>query len=140
MRASPPVADKIPAGRRTSAAWLFAAVLIACSLIFVVMTRRWPMVGDAALIRYSVFLIQHGWAPSRGFVDINMPGAYWATSLGMHLAPSPDVSWRIFDLGLVALAGVGYFFIVRPYSRIAALFAMVMLLLVHGQDGVHQAG
>jgi hypothetical protein len=140
MRASPPVADEIPAGRRTSAAWLFAAALIACSVIFVVMTRRWPMVGDAALIRYSVFLIQHGWAPYRDFVDINMPGAYWATSLGMHLAPSPDVSWRIFDLGLVALAGVGYFFIARPYSRFAALFATVMLLLVHGQDGVQQAG
>jgi Dolichyl-phosphate-mannose-protein mannosyltransferase len=35
---------------------------------------------------------------------------------------------------------VGYFFIVRPYSRFAALFATSLLLLVHGQDGVQQAG
>jgi hypothetical protein len=104
------------------------------------MTRHWPVVGDAALIRYCVFLIQHGWAPYRDFTDINMPGAYLATAIGMHLAPLADVSWRIFDLGLIALAGVGYFMIARPYSRFAALFATAMLLLVHGQDGVQQAG
>lgn len=41
---------------------------------------------------------------------------------------------------LVALAGGGYYIITRPYSRFAALFATVLLLLVHGQDGVQQAG
>jgi hypothetical protein len=142
MSASPPVADGIASPSRTVSAWLwlFGAVLIACSILFVVMTRHWPVVGDAALIRYSVFLIQHGWVPYRDFPDINMPGAYLTTAFGMHLAGSADVSWRIFDLGLVALAGVGYFMIARPYSRFAALFATVMLLLVHGQDGVQQAG
>ncbi len=142
MSASPPVADGIASPSRIASAWLwlFGAVLIACSVVFVVMTRHWPVVGDAALIRYSVFLIQHGWAPYRDFTDINMPGAYLATAFGMHLAGSADVSWRIFDLGLIALAGVGYFIIARPYSRFAALFATVMLLLVHGQDGVQQAG
>jgi hypothetical protein len=140
-------ASRMPAGtmsspNRVSSAWLwlFGIVLIACSAIFAVMTCHWPMVGDAALIRYSVFLIQHGWAPYRDFVDINMPGAYLATAIGMRLAGSPDVSWRIFDFGLIALAGVGYFLIARPYSRFAALFATSLLLLVHGQDGVQQAG
>jgi hypothetical protein len=142
MSVPPPVADGVPSRSRIASAWLglFGAVLVACSLIFVAMTRHWPMVGDAALIRYLVFLIEHGWAPYRDFVDINMPGAYLATALGMHLAASADLSWRIFDLGLIALAGVGYFLIARPYSRFAALFAMVLLLLVHGQDGVQQAG
>ncbi|MFL6426729.1 MAG: glycosyltransferase family 39 protein [Acidobacteriaceae bacterium] len=142
MSASPPVADGIASPSRIASAWLwlFGGVLIGCAIVFVVMTRHWPVVGDAALIRYSVFLIQHGWAPYRDFTDINMPGAYLATALGMHLAPSPDASWRLFDFGLIALAGVGYFIIARPYSRFAALFATVMLLLVHGQDGVQQAG
>jgi Dolichyl-phosphate-mannose-protein mannosyltransferase len=142
MSASPLVSDEIPSRGRFSAVWLwlFGAALIACSLIFVVITRHWPIVGDAALIRYSVFLIQHGWAPYRDFVDINMPGAYLMTALGSHLVVSEDVSWRIFDLGLIALAGVGFFVIARPYSRFAALFATTMLLLVHGQDGVQQAG
>jgi hypothetical protein len=142
MSASPPVADETASPDRISSAWLwlFGAVLIACSAVFVVMTRHWPMVGDAALIRYVVFLIQHGWAPYRDFGDINMPGAYLATAFGMHLAGSADVSWRIFDFGLIALAGVGYFVIARPYSRFAALFATVLLLVVHGQDGVQQAG
>jgi hypothetical protein len=142
MSASPPVADETASHNRNFSAWLllFGAVLIACSLIFVGMTRHWPVVGDAALIRYVVFLIERGWTPYQDFMDINMPGAYLATAFGMHLAASPDVSWRIFDFGLVALAGVGYFIIARPYSRFAALFATVLLLLVHGQDGVQQAG
>lgn len=142
MSASPPLADETSSRNRISSAWLWflSAVLIVCSVVFVVMTRHWPMVGDAALIRYSVFLIQHGWAPYRDFLDVNMPGAYLATAFGMHLAGSANVSWRIFDLGLIALAGVGYFVIARPYSRFAALFATAMLLLVHGQDGVQQAG
>src|SRR5690242_8982790 len=120
--------------------WLLSAALIGCGVVFVVMTRHWPMVGDAALLHYNVFLIQHGWAPYRDFVDINLPGAYWATALAMHLPGQPDIAWRIFDLALVALAGLGYYVIAKPYSRFAALFATVMLLLVHGQDGIQQAG
>src|SRR6201985_967259 len=142
MSATPALTDQTSSHPRDASGWVwfFGAVLIACSLIFLVMSCHWPMVGDAALLRYTVFLIRHGWAPYRDFVDINMPGAYWATAFGMHLAPSVNASWRIFDLGLIALTGVGYFVIARPYSNFAALFATVMLLLVHGQDGVQQAG
>ena len=120
--------------------WALAAVLAVLVVAFVALTRHWPMVGDAALLHYSVFLIEHGWVPYRDLPDINMPGAYWATAAAMKLPGQPDVAWRIFDLGLVALAGCGYYVIARPYSRFAALFATAMLLLVHGQDGVQQAG
>jgi hypothetical protein len=142
MPATPALTDQASSHNRITSAWLwlFGAVLIACSLIFLVMRRHWPMVGDAALLRYAVFLIQHGWTPYQDIVDINMPGAYWATAFGMHLAASADASWRSFDVGLIALTGLGYFVIARPYSRFAALFATAMLLLVHGQDGVQQAG
>ena len=142
MSATPAFTDQTPSHPRATSGWLwfFGAVLIASSLVFLVMSWHWPMVGDAALLRYTVFLIQHGWVPYRDFVDINMPGAYWATAFGMPLAASVDASWRIFDLGLIALTGLSYFVIARPYSRFAALFATAMLLLVHGQDGVQQAG
>jgi Dolichyl-phosphate-mannose-protein mannosyltransferase len=142
MSASLPLADESFPRSRISWVWLwlFGAGLIACSVIFIVMTRHWPLVGDAALIRYRIFLLQQGWVPYQDFVDINMPGAYLATAIGMHLPGSADVSWRIFDLGLIAIAGAGYLLIARPYSRFAALFATGMLLLVHGQDGVQQAG
>ena len=141
MHASPSPIDTAPSSSRISVwFWLFGAMLIVYAAVFVVMTWHWPMVGDAALMHYTVFLIHHGWAPYRDILDINMPGAYWATDLGTRLAPSRDVSWRIFDFGLIGLAGLGYFMIARPYSRFAALFATVMLLLVHGQDGVQQAG
>ncbi len=141
MPASPSLAHAGPRARRFALIlWLLGAVLIACAVIFVIMTRRWPMVQDAALLHYDVFLIRHGWTPYRDFVDVNMPGAYWATALAMHLPGQPDVAWRIFDLTLVALTGAGYYFIARPHSRFAALFATVLLLLVHGQDGVQQTG
>jgi dolichyl-phosphate-mannose-protein mannosyltransferase len=142
MPATPVLIDQASSHNRITSAWLwlFGAVLVACSLIFLVMRRNWPMVGDAALLRYAVFLIRHGWTPYQDIVDINMPGAYWATAFGMNLAGSVDASWRVFDVGLIALTGLGYFAIARPYSRFAALFATAMLLLVHGQDGVQQAG
>jgi hypothetical protein len=142
MSATPALTDQSASNNRitTTWLWLFGAVLIVCSLIFLVMRRHWPMVGDAALLRYAVFLIRHGWTPYRDILDINMPGAYWATAFGMNLAESADASWRIFDVGLIGLTGLGYFVIARPYSRFAALFATAMLLLVHGQDGVQQAG
>lgn len=141
MHVSPSLADAGPRARRFFLVlWLLGAMLIACAAIFIVTTRHWPMVQDAALLHYDVFLIQLGWAPYRDFVDINMPGAYWATALAMHVPGQPDAAWRVFDLALVAFTGVGYYFIARPYSRFAALFATVLLLLVHGQDGVQQAG
>jgi Dolichyl-phosphate-mannose-protein mannosyltransferase len=141
MTASPWLADVSLRERRISKAlWMLGGVLAACAVIFVLMTRHWPMVGDAALLHYYVFLIGHGWAPYRDFADVNMPGAYWASELAMLLPVQPDTAWRLFDLALVALAGVGYYSIARPYSRFAALFATVLLLLVHGQDGVQQAG
>ena len=123
----------------------FSAVLIVLAAIFVVLTRHWPVVSDAALMQYTVFLIRHGWVPYRDFLDVNMPGAYLVTAAALHLPGSVDPgsvdgSWRIFDLALVAAAGASYYAIARTYSRFAALFAAVMLLLVHGQDGIQQAG
>ncbi len=106
MHASPALTDKTSSRAASGWLWFFGAVLIVCSLVFLVMSWHWPMVGDAALLRYTVFLIRHGWAPYRDFVDINMPGAYWATAFGMRLATSGDVSWRIFDFGLIALTGL----------------------------------
>lgn len=141
MPVSPSLADAGPRVRRVSLVlWLLGAVLLGCAATFVVMTRHWPMVQDGALLHYDVFLIHRGWTPYRDFVDVNMPGAYWATALAMHLPGQADAAWRIFDLALVALTGVGYYFIARPYSRFAALLATVLLLLIHGQDGVQQAG
>lgn len=142
MSATPVLTDQSSSHSEIASVWLWllGAVLVGCSLIFLVMRRHWPMVGDAALLRYAVFLMAHGWTPYRDFVDINLPGAYWATAFGMNLDGSVDASWRIFDVGLIGLTGLGYFVIARPYSRFAALFATAMLLLVHGQDGVQQAG
>jgi hypothetical protein len=57
MPEPPLFADEIRSRSRITLAWLwfFGAVLIACSLILLVMKRHWPMVGDAALLRYGSF-------------------------------------------------------------------------------------
>ncbi len=51
-------------------------VLLTCLATFVVSTYRWPLIGDAALMHYLVFLTRHGMAPYRDIVDMNMPGTY----------------------------------------------------------------
>lgn len=118
----------------------FSGILALLAAAFVMVSRHWPVVSDAALMQYTVFLIQHGWSPYRDFLDVNMPGAYLVTAAAMHLPATANTAWRIFDLGLVLAAGAGYYAIARVYSRFAAVFAAGLLLLVHGQDGIQQAG
>src|SRR6202007_1804884 len=38
---------------------LLSFVLLVCVGIFVVKTWHWPMIGDAALLHYGVFLMEH---------------------------------------------------------------------------------
>jgi hypothetical protein len=117
-----------------------AGVLAVCGVACVVLTAHWPMVQDAATMHYAVFLIERGWTPYRDFQDLNMPGSYLVTGAAMHLLGAGNLGWRLFDLGLMVAAAAAYWAIARPYSRFAALWATVLLLVVHARDGIQQAG
>jgi hypothetical protein len=126
----------------TSTALKFAAscALAMMVLSFFVLTRRWPIVGDASLIHYICFLMDHGMAPYRDLGDMNMPGAYIVEWTVMHVLGGSDLAWRTFDFTLMLIATISFLTITSPKNRFAGWFAAALFILVHGRDGLGQSG
>ncbi|GGG91489.1 hypothetical protein [Silvibacterium dinghuense] len=114
--------------------------LAALAIVFVLRTWHWPLVGDAPLMHYVVFLMDHGLAPYRDIVDINLPGTYALEAAVMHLFGGGSLAWRLFDLGLCAVITAAMIVISLPYDALAGLFAGVLFLLLHGRDGLIDLG
>lgn len=126
------------------AAILATLFLCAQVALFEAGSRRWPLVNDAALMHYVVFLMRAGMAPYREIADINLPGAYaleWlATVLGPPLHLSAAAMWRVTDATLLALAAAAMLWIAGRRNRFAGIFAGALFALYHGRDGIGQAG
>jgi hypothetical protein len=114
--------------------------LLGCACLLIVRTLHWPLVGDASLMHYVVFLMQHGMAPYRDIVDINMPGSYFTAWLGMQVFGTGALGLRVFDFCVIAAAGVAMIAIARPYGWFGGFFAASLLLILHIRDGVDQSG
>ena len=119
---------------------LASVFLMMCLLLFVTRTWHWPLMGDAALMHYVVFLMDHGLAPYRDIVDPNMPTTLLLEGAVMHLFGGNSLTWRLFDLFLLAISAVAMLVICKPYSRFAALFAASLFALIHGRDGLVELG
>ncbi|WP_353072842.1 glycosyltransferase family 39 protein [Tunturiibacter gelidiferens] len=119
---------------------LSSVFLVGCLLLFVIRTWHWPLMGDAALMHYVVFLMDHGMASYRDIVDPNMPTTLLIEGAVMHLFGGNSLAWRLFDLALLAVSAIAMFVICKPYSRFAALFAAALFALIHGRDGLVQLG
>ena len=117
-----------------------AVSLLISAALSVVWTVHWPLVGDAALIHYIVFLTEHGMAPYRVLGDMNMPGSFLVESAAMHLFGGGAVAWRMFDFTLLGLAACAFFVITGPGDRLAGLFAASLFALVHARDGLAEGG
>ena len=117
-----------------------AASLLISALLSVVWTIHWPLVGDAALIHYIVFLTGHGMAPYRVLGDMNMPGSFLVESAAMHLFGPGALAWRMFDVTLLGLAACAFFVITGRRNRLAGLFAASLFALVHARDGLAEGG
>ena len=115
-----------------------AAILLACLAFFVVTTWRWPLVGDASLMHYVAFLMDHGMRPYRDIAEINFPGGFLVDWAVMHSLGGGSLAWRVFDLGLV-LVGVGAFGVVAR-DWFVGVWAGVVFGLVHGRDGIFDLG
>ena len=111
-----------------------------CLLLYVIGTWDWPLVGDAALIHYVVFLMDHGLAPYRDIVDPNMPTTFLIQGAVIHAFDGSSLTWRLFDFFLLATTGIAMIAISKPYGRFAGLFAASLFALIHGRDGVIQLG
>lgn len=135
--------------------------LAGSALVFFFSTWRWPLVGDASLLHYMSFLIGRGWAPYRQFSDMDMPGSFLVETAAMRLIGAGPLAWRLFDFSLALAAAAAIFVLCRrpdlgrpdlgrpnlggpdlgrPDQRLAVLFASSLFVLIHGRDGLAQAG
>lgn len=130
----------------SSPSWIFwfktilSCVLGICAGYFVITTVHWPLVGDASLVHYACFLIDHGQAPYRDFIDFNMPGAYFVNWMVIHTLGPGALALRLFDFGLFVILLAAMILIARPYDWFAGVYAAAILFITHGRDGVAQTG
>jgi hypothetical protein len=117
-----------------------SVLLLLCLGRILMRIVSWPLIGDASLIHYAVFLIDHGKAPYRDIQEINMPGAYFIDWLVMHLLGTGAIAWHIFDIVLVVSTFIAGLFVALPYDWFAGLFACALFGMIHARDGMTQSG
>jgi hypothetical protein len=119
---------------------LLASVLVVLIGVYAILSRHWPLVGDAQVIHYVSFLMDHGFAPYRQIFDMNMPGAYLSEHVALSIFGSSDFGWRVYDLLLGIITALGMMTIARPYDWLAGFAAAVIFALTHAADGPYDAG
>jgi len=113
---------------------------LACIVFIVVRTAHWKQVNDPAQLHYACFLMDHGMAPYRDLLEINMPGIYLVNWSVMHTLGDGSVAWRTFDFALMGIAAWAMIAIARPYDWLAGFFGATLFILFHGRDGAGQQG
>ncbi len=132
-------------GTSRLADWLVAlacvVAAVSCALALAA-AWRWPLVGDAALMRYVVFLLHAGCAPYREIIDINLPGSYFVEWCAMHVFGAGAHGLRLYDGVLCALAIIGVVVLSAHglRARLCGLLAGLLFVLIHLRDGVVQGG
>lgn len=142
------VADNAPdrqparaAGRLAPLALPATALVLLAALAWALWSARgWPLIHDASIMHYIVFLSEHGLAPYRDVPDINMPGAHLSEALVMHTFGGDAAAWRMWDLTL-GLLGIGAcVWIAGPGLRWAGVAAGALGYLAHLSDGPMDLG
>lgn len=111
--------------------WVLATVLS---------SLHWQQVNDPAQLQYASFLVDHGMSPYHDLIEMNMPGVYLTNWAVMHTLGAGSLAWRLFDLGLMVMAGLAMISIARPYDWFAGALAASMFFLFHARDGAMQMG
>ncbi len=122
-------------GRPVCAAVVGVAVVVA-----VVAGWRWPLVGDASLMHYAVFLIRGGMVPYRDLTEVDLPGGFLAEAAAMRIFGGEAVGWRAYDLALLVLTAAAMAMVAGRRRWFAAVFAGGLFALAHLQDGIAQGG
>ena len=120
--------------------WLTMLLLAVPVSFYVVWSLRWPLIGDASLMHYVAFLMDHGRAPYREIFDINFPGAYLPDWLVMHTLGPGDLAWRVYDLLASCVIALAMFSIAGRRNIFAVAWASMIFVLIHGRDGLEQSG
>jgi hypothetical protein len=120
--------------------FVLSLLLTACLLRLFARIISWPLIGDASLLHYTVFLISHGMAPYRELQEINMPGAYFVDWAVMRTLGTSAVAWHVFDISLILSTFITTLIIALPYDWFAGLFASSLFGMIHARDGITQSG
>ena len=120
---------------------LLSIYFFLCLAIFIVRTAHWKQVNDPAQLNYLCFLMDHGMAPYRDLLEVNMPGIYLVNWSVMHTLGGGSAAWRIFDLGLMGIRCLGHD---RDCATVwtgwPVPWGATMFILFHGKDGAGQEG
>jgi hypothetical protein len=126
---------------------LLMAVSVLVSVCFALYdSLHWPLVGDASLMHYVVFLLSKGAKPYHDIIDINLPGSYLFEATAMRLFGWGALGWRLYDLALILLLGAASFLIASRFLnakseiRVTTALTTALLFLIHAQDGLAQLG
>ncbi len=120
--------------------WSFLAFLSIALIFYIGRTLHWPMMVNAPVMHYVVFLMRHGLRPYRDITDMNMPGAYLMEGFGMAIFGGGDLGWRLYDFFLLAVLMASMVAIARPYDWLAGVYAAGLFALRHGSEGPWFAG
>ncbi len=119
---------------------LLLTELVAGLIFYIVVSFRWPVVWDAAVMHYVSLLMDHGLRPYRDITDSNMPGTYITERFAMQIFGGGDVGWRMYDLFLCGILTLASTVIAKPYDWLAGVFAGCFFTLFHGSDGPRFTG
>ena len=115
-------------------------MLLASLLAAAAWTIHWPVVGDAPLLHYVVFLIDHGRVPYKDIVEIDMPGTYALQWAAIHWLGPGGGGWRVFDFGLMAAAMAAMIAMTWPEDWLGGFFGGALFALIHFRDGPTHTG
>jgi hypothetical protein len=138
-------ADTAPAIPLRPARWNFLrSVLLGLLLFYVLLSiagsRRWGLTHDLYLMHYAVFLMQHGFAPYRDIIEMNMPVSYMVEWLAMTAFGPGDLGMRLFDLCMLAIASGSAAYLALSRGRFAAALAALLVAIVHLAGGTPVMG
>ena len=114
--------------------------LLVCFVLCVYWSRHWPIVHDASIMHYVVFLMDHGMAPYRDIIDINLPAAYMIQWTAVHVFGAGNAAWRVFDVLTMVAATAAGCWIALPYDWRAGIVGGLALGLFHLWGGPVEVG
>ena len=119
---------------------LIVLVLSASVLWAAIGTIHWPIVGDAPLLHYVAFLIDHGKAPYRQIIEMDAPGTYALEWTAIHVLGPGPLAWRFADFLLIAACWLSMVSITWDEDWLAGFFGGAMFALIHFRDGPTHTG
>ncbi len=113
----------------------FIVILSYAALFYVRQSIDWSWQWDTSIMHYVNFMMDHGKAPYRDIIDINMPGSYFIEGWAMHVFGHGDLGWRLYEYSLLTVLTLSMIVIAWPYDWLAGLFGGVLYTLFHGAEG-----